>query len=189
MNSKHPEDIEILALFHQDAASQSKALNLLILKYGSLLYKHIYRLTKNETLSKDILQEVFIKVWKNIHSFREEATLYSWLYRIASNESYTALKKEKKHFTPTSTSQLGIEIHAGNELLDLFPAEKIEHLLRQAIDNLPEKQKLVFELKYFEEKTYEEIQVLTGTSIGALKASFFHASQKINEFLHSQLNH
>lgn len=189
MNSKHPEDIEILALFHQDATSQSKALNLLIRKYSSLLYKHIYRTTKNETLSKDILQEVFIKVWKNIDTFREEASLYSWLYRIASNESYTALKKEKKHFSPTSTSHIGIEILAGNELLDLFPPEKIEFLLHQAIDNLPEKQKLVFELKYFEEMSYEEIQKLTGTSVGGLKASFFHASQKINEFLQSQLNH
>lgn len=189
MNSKHPEDIEILALFRQDAASQNKALQLLILKYGSLLYKHIFRLTNNETLSKDILQEVCIKVWKNISTFREESALYSWLYRIASNETFSVLKKEKKHFSAKTYSQQLIEIQAGNELLDLFPPEKIEEIFRTAIDLLPEKQKCVFELKYFEELSYEEIQTLTGTSIGALKASYFHANQKINDFLHTQLNH
>ncbi len=160
----------------------------LTVKYGPKLYAQIMRITRNVELSKDVLQNVFVKIWKNLSGFKEESNLYTWMYRIAYNESMSVLKKENKH-SGHSLQQEMIEVIGGSERLDGMSSDEIYDLLREAIIALPEKQALVFELKYFEDLKYSEIAKITNTSEGSLKASFHIAKDKITKFLERKLNH
>ena len=127
----------------------------------------------------DVTQEVFIKIHKSISSFREDSQLFTWIYRIANNECLTFLsKKRRRFFLPIE--DIGKELTAKVDSLD---GEEIQKKLQKAILTLPDKQRLVFNMKYFEDLSYEEMEVITGTSIGALKASYHHAVKKIEEFL------
>lgn len=157
-------------------------------KYGPRLYKQIFRVVKNDTLSKDVLQNVFIKIWKNLSNFKQESNLYTWMYRIAHNESLTILTKENKRSGVVLGMDI-IEVIPGHDNIDLLGPDQIYQLLREAIAILPEKQGIVFELKYFEELKYSEIAELTGTSQGALKASYHIAKEKITAYLKTKLNH
>ena len=130
---------------------------------------------------------VFIKVFQNLNDFNQESTLYTWMYRITRNETLNFLDKENRR-TGIDIDPPMLEILAGDSSLDQLDEEKISELLLKAIDTLPEKQRQVFELKYFQELQYSEISKLLNTSEGALKASFHHARQKIETFLQSQLN-
>ena len=129
----------------------------------------------------DLLQEVFVKVWKNIDKFRENSQLYTWLYRIATNECITFLnKKRRRFFIP-----IGDIEHELSNILDNSPhidGEEIQIRLQKVLLQLPDKQRLVFNMKYFDEMKYEEIAKITGTSIGSLKASYHHAVKKIEGF-------
>ena len=156
--------------------------------YGPKLYAQVYKLVKNDTSAKDVLQETFIKIWLNIDKFEGKSSLYSWLYRITHNEALNFLKKEKRK-SSISLDQNIIELIPGAYQLQGKGPNEILALLNQAISNLPDKQALVFELKYFQDLSYREIKVTTGTSEGALKASFHLAKEKISNFLISQLNH
>ena len=160
----------------------------LTVHYGPKLYNQIFRIVRNEVLTKDVLQNVFIKVWKNLANFKEESNLYTWMYRIAQNESMTLLKKENKQPSQLSSSEL-IEVVGGKAEFDAMSSDEIYNLLLEAVGSLPEKQALVFELKYFEDLKFNEIKSLTGTSEGALKASFHLAKEKICNFIQSKLNH
>ena len=132
--------------------------------------------------TNDILQNMFIKVWKNLAEFREESHLYTWLYRIATNETLTWLEQQKKR---TSVSLSDNESAFAEKLVAQkgFDSNKIEWRLQQAIQSLPEKQKLVFNLRYYDEMPYDEMANVLGTSAGALKASYHHAVKKVQAYL------
>ena len=186
--SQHPEDNEIIALFSHGGANTEKAFSILVAKYGDSLYQLIRRYTKNHEHTNDVLQNVLIKVFQNLSKFNQDSSLYTWLYRIARNESLNFLDKEKRR-TGVDIDAPVLEIMAGHSSLEQISGEEISALLEKAIDQLPEKQAVVFQLKYFEDLKYSEISSRLSTSEGALKASFHHAKQKIEEFLLNELNH
>jgi RNA polymerase sigma factor (sigma-70 family) len=179
-----PEQIEdniIIASFRDEKTSEL-AFTQLVRKYQERLYWHIRRMVVEHEDTNDILQNVFIKVWKNLAGFREEANLYTWLYRIATNETLTWLDKQKRR---ASVSFSDIEEELGNKLVAQkgFDGNKIEWKLQRAIQSLPERQKLVFSLRYYEEMPYEEMATVLDTSVGGLKASYHHAVKKVEAFL------
>ncbi|WP_114779429.1 RNA polymerase sigma factor [Botryobacter ruber] len=175
------EDIEILEKF-AIAESRNLAFNQLIRKYQQKVYWHIRKMVIDHDDADDLTQEVFIKVWKNLDGFRKDAQLYTWLYRIATNECLTFLSnKKKKFFLPIN--DVAAEL---SEKLDTSPdisGDEIQLKLQKALLRLPDKQRLVFNMKYYDELKYEEISEILGTSVGALKASYHLAVKKIEEFL------
>lgn len=186
--SQSPEDKEIIDLYAQGGHHADKAFKLLVKQYGESLYHHIRRYTKNHEHTNDVLQNVLIKVFQNLSKFKQDSALYTWLYRIARNESLNFIEKEKRR-SGVDLDEPILEIIGGNQSIDNLGEEKISDLLQKAIDTLPEKQAMVFQMKYFEDLKYSEISSKLNTSEGALKANFHHAKQKIEEFLLKELNH
>jgi len=180
-------DIDLLQKIRQGASSKNEAFTTIVKHYGPLLYPQINRLTKNHEWTNDCLQNVFIQVYENIESFKGESSIYSWLFRIAHNETLNFLAKENRR-TGTDISEKNFEILAGHSVLDQIDGETIEQLLHDAIENLPTKQAEVFELHYFQEKKFSEISLITGVTEGGLKANYHHAVKKIEEFLKQSLN-
>jgi len=175
------DDAEILSKF-QDERTRNQAFNLLLNKYQQKIYWHIRRMVIDHDDADDIVQDVFIKVWKNLPGFRNDSQLYTWMYRIASNECITFLNKKKQK------NNISIEDEAYNladTLADssYFNGDAAQKKLQQAILTLPEKQRLVFNMKYYEDMKYEEMSQVLGTSVGALKASFHLAVKKIESIL------
>lgn len=177
----HPEDKELLFQFHQ-AATKEKAFTGIIKKYQEKLYWHIRRLVVDHDDANDVLQNVFIKVWNGLENFREDSQLYTWLYRIATNEALSFLEQQKKRST---VSLSNVETGLSNKVKSdsNFDANKLEWRLQMAIQQLPEKQRVVFNLRYYEEMPYQEMSRILETSEGALKASYHHAARKIEEFI------
>lgn len=186
MNEEHP-DKYLLQKFNQGAALKDQAFTELVKQYGPILYPQIQRLTRNKEWTNDCLQNVFLKVYEKIENFKGDSSIYSWLFRIAHNETLNFLAKEKLR-TGVDLSDQVFEIKAGNSFLDQISSDQIQNLLSRAIDALPRKQAEIFELKYFQEKKYSEISALTGISEGGLKANYHHAVKKIEEFLIHNLN-
>jgi RNA polymerase sigma-70 factor (ECF subfamily) len=172
---------EILQAF-KTGNNKEKALAALMDTYQQKLYWHIRRLVVNHEDANDVLQHVFIKVWKNLEKFRGESGLYTWLYRIASNESFTFLRKEKKRRSLSIDDE---DMDLGNHLKadQHFSANEMEWKLQVAMQKLPEKQKAVFALRYYDEMPYSKISEVLETSEGALKASYHHAVKKIQKML------
>jgi len=166
--------------------SKEYAYTQIVKKYQEKLYWHIRRMVIEHEDTNDVLQNMFIKVWKSIENFREESSLYTWLYRIATNESLTFIEKQKKRMAISIddedrsylTGKLKADTH--------FDASKIEWKLQLAIQLLPDKQRTVFNLRYYDEMPYQEMSRVLETSEGALKASYHHAVKKVEEYL---LNH
>lgn len=156
-----------------------KAFSTLVSKYQEKIYWHIRRMVIVHEDADDVVQNTFIKVYKNLDSFKGESKIYTWMYRIASNESLTHLKKKQKR----SLSSEPWEDKVAQELQadQYFSGDTATKHLLIAISKLPEKQRLVFQLKYFDDMTYKEISEVLDTSEGALKASFHHATNKIKE--------
>lgn len=175
------DDYMILAAFRNEKTRET-AFTQLVRKYQERLYWHIRRMVINHEDANDVLQNMFIKVWKNLGEFREEANLYTWLYRIATNETLTWLEQQKKR---TAISLSGNESILENRLEAQkgFDANKLEWRLQQAIQSLPEKQRIVFNLRYYDEMPYEQMATVLDTSVGALKASYHHAVKKVEAFL------
>jgi RNA polymerase sigma-70 factor (ECF subfamily) len=170
-----------LAAFKNET-TREQAFTQLVRKYQERLYWHIRRLVAEHEDTNDILQNVFIKVWKNLAEFRGEANLYTWLYRIATNESLTWIEQQKKR----ASLSLDNEENPIAEKLAAqkgFDANKLEWRLQQGIQALPEKQRIVFCLRYYDEMPYEEMSSVLDTSVGALKASYHHAVKKIEAFI------
>lgn len=176
---------EIIALL-QDPTRQREAFECIVREYSEQLYWQIRRLVLSHEDANDILQNTFIKAWTNIEYFRGDAKMSTWLYRIALNECLTFLNKQR------ASNQLSID-DADMEMLNklesdtYFDGDDTQKIFLQAIHTLPEKQQIVFNLKYFKEMKYEEISEIVGTSIGALKASYHHAVKKIEAFLEKYL--
>ncbi len=144
------------------------------------LYWHIRKILLDHDDTDDVLQNTFIKVWRSLENFKEESQLYTWLYRIATNESLNFLNQKKK--------RAGIPLDEVSEFLESnlnndFKGDEIQLILQKAILTLPDKQRIVFNMKYFDNLKYEEMSVILETSVGALKASYHHAVKKIEIYL------
>lgn len=175
------EDHEILEKFkHPD--SRNLAFNQLIRKYQQKLYWHIRKMVIDHDDADDLTQEVFIKVWKNLQHFRQDAQLFTWLYRIATNECLNFLKSKKKRFF-LPLSDISQELSQKIDSAAGFTGDEIQLKLQKALLKLPDKQRLVFNMRYYDELKYDEMAEILGTSVGALKASYHHAVKKIEEFL------
>lgn len=177
-------DSELVAQL-KNPETQERAFRALIKQYKERLYWHIRRIVLSHDDTDDVLQNTFIKVFRNIDKFNEESKLYSWMYRIATNEAITFINKEAKK---QNVSIVDVQ-HKMVGALDndnFYTGNEIQKLLQKAIVLLPQKQQLVFNMKYYDDMKYEEISEVLGTSVGALKASYFHAVKKIETFLKAQ---
>ena len=177
-------DSELLVQF-RNPSTREKAFTAIIKKYQEKLYWHIRRMLVDHEDTNDVLQNVFIRVWNGLDNFREDAQLYTWLYRIATNESLTFIEQQKKKASvslDTVESSLSNKIKADKH----FDPNRLEWKLQVAIQQLPEKQRVVFNLRYYDEMPYEEMSRVLETSEGALKASYHHAVKKIEDYI---LNH
>ncbi len=172
---------ELIANLKSDV-NREKAFELLVKSYQQRLYWHIRKIVMNHDDADDILQNVFIKVWKNVEGFREDSSLFTWLFRIATNESLSHLQKQRRH-SVMSINEISEYLTESLETDVYFDGNEMEKKLQLAIIQLPEKQRIVFNLKYFDEMKYEEMSEILKTSVGALKASFHFAVKKIEEFL------
>ncbi len=178
---KEIEDQEIISKL-RDKASENEALSLFQLKYAKKLYHHIRNILIVHEDSDEVLQLTIIKVWQNIYKFREDSGFFTWVYRIATNEALNHLRKKKtKFFLPIADYENVLISKLENPAV--FNGDIIERKLRQAVLKLPEKQRLVFQLKYFEDLKYEEISKILDQSEGGLKATYHHAVKKIEKYL------
>ncbi|MDA3954478.1 MAG: RNA polymerase sigma factor [Bacteroidales bacterium] len=173
-------DKELLALF-KDVEKRNYAFNLIVRKYQEKLYWHIRKIVIKHEDSNDILQNTFIKVWKGLDGFREDSKLYTWLYRIATNESLTFLKQQKtKYLLPIVDYENNLKETLVSDVY--FNGNEIQCKLQKAVLDLPEKQRIVFNMKYFDEMKYDDMSKILETSVGALKASYHHAVKKIEKY-------
>ena len=175
-------DEKLLVAQLKNSKSQEQAFRNLMSLYKERLYWHIRKIILSHEDADDVLQNTFIKIFKNIHSFNEKSKLYSWMYRIATNESITFINK-KATKQNVDISELQFKMAENLESDTYFSGDEIQLLLQKAIVTLPEKQQLVFKMKYFEELKYKEISEVLETSVGALKASYHHAVKKIETFI------
>ncbi len=162
--------------------TQNEAFRKLVVEYQKPLYTQIRNIVLNHDDTNDVLQNTFVKVYQNLKNFKGESKLFSWMYRIATNEAITHIntKAKRNGNTPEAYQTKQIE----NLVSDVyFDGNEIQLKLQKAINILPAKQQLVFRMKYFQELKYEEISEVTGTTVGALKASYFHAVKKIEAFV------
>ena len=169
-------DQEIIALW--EAGQQERAVNEIVRNYSERLYWHVRRFVCSHEDTDDLLQEIFIKIWAALPSFRGEAQLFTWLYRIATNETLNYLRKQKVRASLRFQS-LDAEMERRIDEDPYFNGTEAQRLLTKAIARLPEKQRIVFSLRYYEEMKYEDIAAITGTSVGALKASYHIAYEKL----------
>jgi RNA polymerase sigma-70 factor (ECF subfamily) len=174
------DDLEIIAGLKQEN-QKDLAFNMLVDKYKERLYWHIRKIVLNHEDADDVLQNTFVKVWRSIDKFREESSLYTWLYRIATNESLTFINANKRrNLMPLNeTSDFMVKNLTSDPY---FEGDQLQLKLQQAIIRLPEKQRIVFNMKYFDEMKYEDMSQILDTSVGALKASYHHAAKKIEDF-------
>lgn len=175
------DDHVILASF-RDEKTRDTAFTQLVQKYQERLYWHVRRMVAEHEDTNDILQNVFIKVWKYLGDFKEQSGLYTWLYRIATNETLSWIDQQKRRSSVSLSDDEGIFANK-LEAQKGFDANKIEWKLQQAIQSLPEKQRVVFNLRYYDEMPYEEMSQVLETSVGALKASYHHAVKKVEAFM------
>ena len=179
--ANHLDDKDLVFQF-KNGTNKELPFTQIIKKYQEKLYWHVRRMVVEHEDANDILQNMFVKVWKNLDNFREDSQLYTWLYRIATNECLTFLQQQKKRSALSLSddgSQLINKIHADK----YFDANKLEWKLQLAIQKLPEKQRAVFNLRYYNEMPYQQMSKVLETSEGALKASYHHAVKKIENFI------
>lgn len=178
MAYKPPIDEQQLVSDLQNPATAHKAFDLLMKTYGEQVYWQIRKMVASHDDANDLLQNCFIKAWKNIHNFRGDARLSTWLYKIAVNESINFLNKERQRQGLTEEDPDAFLLH-NLESDPYFEGDDLEKELQKAILQLPEKQRIVFNMRYYDEMKYEDMSEILGTSVGALKASYHHAVKKI----------
>jgi len=169
----------LLSTFKSDPP---KGFNLIVQKYQERLYWHVRKMVIDHDDANDIMQNILVKAWKGLANFRADSGLFTWLYRIATNESLTFLKQKKSKFH-NSISDLEGQLSGGTSSEGLITGDEIQVKLQLAVQSLPEKQKLVFNMRYYDEMKYEEMSKVLKTSAGALKASYHHAVKKIESFI------
>ena len=160
---------------------ETEAFEILVKEYNQKIYWHVRRIVLNHDDANDVIQNTYIKVWKSLSKFKGNSKIYTWIYRIATNESISFINKQKKQ--PISMEVIQLNNFEANSQLDLQDGNEILLKLEKAITTLPTKQRIVFNLKYFDELKYSEIATITTTSIGALKASYHLAVKKIEKYL------
>lgn len=175
------EDDKLLELF-RDSDNPKYIFNLIIRKYQEKIYWHIRRLVVDHEDANDLVQDVFVKAWKGMEKFRGDSGIYTWLYRIATNEALSFLERKKRRFflpwqdvENTMLNKIGSDAYLN--------ADEIQLKLAKAIAILPEKQRVVFNLRYYDEMKYEQMSEILNTSVGALKASYHHAAKKVEEYI------
>ena len=180
-SSENMTDDQILSLL-QNKASYEKGFRILMETYQERLYWHIRKIVYEHEDANDVIQNTFIKVYRSIEKFEGKSKLYTWLYRIATNESITFLNKKKKKATSSMDDE---ETNLSNRLKadEYFDGDEIQLQLQLALEELPEKQKMVFNMRYFDEMSYADMSEILETSVGALKASYHHAAKKIESYL------
>lgn len=156
--------------------------NLILKEYQERIYWHVRKMVIDHDDANDLTQEIFVKVWSNLDKFRADAKLFTWIYRIATNECLNFLKKKKRRAF-LSFNDVAKELASKIDSSDLLDGDEVQLRLQKALIKLPAKQRMVFNMRYFEELKFEEIANITGTSIGALKASYHHAVKKIENLL------
>ena len=174
-------DKELLDLFRKED-TRNYAFNLMVRQYQRRLYGAVRRMVTDPDETKDVLQNTFLKAWNGLGNFREESQLFSWLYRIAYNESITHLKKMRRGLFVSNDAVIE-RLTTTLDNSEHFTGDAIQKKLQRAIMRLPTKQRAVFNMKYFEAMKYEEMSRVTGTSVGALKASYHIAVKKIEAWV------
>lgn len=166
----------------QNETTRRDAFGVLVQRHGERLYWHIRKMVLTHADADDVLQNTFIKAWEGMANFRGDAQIFTWLYRIATNESITFLNQTKRllRLSAGDAEQLLNNLCSNDSHLN---ASEVQAKLQAAILTLPPKQRLVFNMRYFEEMPYEQMSEVLETSVGALKASYHHAVQKIEKFL------
>lgn len=175
------EDQQIIEYF-KSSDTKNKAFNELLEKYQQRIYWHIRKIVIDHDDSDDVIQEVFIKIYKNLDGFREASQLYTWIYRIATNEALTFIKRRQRKFAYSIedvSNDLENKLTSGSYI----DGDEIQLKLQKALLTLPEKQRIVFNMKYFDDMKYEDISAILGTSVGGLKANFHLAVKKIEAHL------
>lgn len=164
--------------------TQDAAFRQLVAQYSRPLYSHIRTIVLDHDDTDDVLQNTFIKVFRNLSGFKGESRLFSWIYRIATNEALTfiSLKARKNHISNEEVNERALNSLPAD---DYFEGDALQLKLQQAVASLPQKQQLVFKMKYFEDLKYEDISEIIGTSVGALKASYHHAVKKIEDYINN----
>ncbi len=175
-------DNHILEQFRKEEQREA-AFRLLMDEYSERLYWHCRRLLISHEDADDALQNTLIKAWTNLDNFRAESGLYTWLFRIATNESITLINSRKRQYSGPESFDYESQLTNSLEADEWFDGDETQRKLQQAILTLPEKQRIVFNLKYFEEMKYEEMAGVLNTSVGALKASYHHAVKKIEKYI------
>lgn len=178
------DDNELVRLFKQHI-DREKAFTIIVKRYQEKIYWQIRRMVIRHEDADDVMQHVFIKAWNGLDNFREDAKLYTWLYRIAVNETLTYLEQQKKR-SAVSIDEVGEQLENRLTSEKGYDEKQAMWKLQKAIQQLPEKQRVVFNLRYFEEMSYDQMSEVLETSVGALKASYHHAVKKIEDFI---LNH
>ena len=177
-------DKEIISLYRK--GRREEAFNAIVDCYSERLYWHVRRFLYSHDDAHDVMQEIFIKIWNSLHTFRADSQIFTWIYRIATNEALYHIRNRRKWtFAEAENTDRLL-----NRLIDEDPhfnGNEIQREMHKAIQKLPEKQRLVFCMRYFDEMKYEDISEITGTSVGALKASYHHAYNKVRTEIESIL--
>lgn len=181
LSKASPLDQEIIEQFRNEE-TRNYAFNLLVREYQKRLYWHIRKIIIDHDDTDDVLQNVFIKVWRHLGNFKEESQLFTWMYRIATNESINFLNAKKKR-AGIPLDDVSAFLANNLESDSYYKGDEIQTKLQKAILTLPDKQRIVFNMKYFDEMKYEEMSKILETSVGALKASYHHAVKKIEDYL------
>lgn len=166
----------------KDSKTQQLAFKELVSQYKERLYWHIRKIVISHDDTDDVLQNTFIKIFRNINNFKEESKLYSWMYRIATNEAITFINQRAKK-NNSSTEEIQQNLINNLQADEYFDGNEAQIKLQKAIASLPQKQQLVFNMKYFDEMKYKDMSEVLETSVGALKSSYHIAVKKIEEFI------
>lgn len=177
MKAKDSEIIELM----KDQRTHNQGVRMMMNTYQSRLYWHIRRLVVVEDVAQDVLQDTFIKAYQNFQQFKQDSQLYTWLYRIATNEALQQINKMKKMQRTDEEAEYYLQNLVAENIED--DSEKIHVLLQKAIQTLPEKQKLVFNLRHYDDLSYEEISNIVNMSVGTLKTNYHYAKQKIEDYI------
>lgn len=180
MGKKVYNEAEILAAL-RDKNKRADAFTAIVKQYSQQIYWHVRRMVLSHDDTNDIVQNCFIKAWNSIESFRGEAQISTWLYRIAINETLSFLAKSRNNTVSLDTPEGAIAEQLESD--SYFSGTRADALIQEAVSRLPDKQRLTFNMKYYENMKYEEISTILGTSVGALKASYHIAVKKIEDFL------
>jgi RNA polymerase sigma-70 factor (ECF subfamily) len=180
----HTDDFELIDLFLSGTHSE-EAFNLIVKKYQKQVYATIRKMVIDHDDTNDLVQNTFIKAWKNLSNFNKSSKLFTWLYRIAVNETITFLNtRKKRNLIPFSTKEYDLSEKLESD--PWFDGDEAQKKFQAALLTLPHKQKLVFNMRYYDDMPYEQMSEILDTSEGALKASYHHAAKKIHDYL---MNH